>query len=1021
MSDSMEAAAQVQQHANLTAFLQEHDYQETQRFGYDRLQVEDQSEKASIQSFFQKFSRRYRDQNVPTVPVRQERLRHKLDPLQQPELGWKDRRKKEEELQNASKDITQNMQHPQKYTGLIREKNEMLFKKRRESGDFDSGPKQPQRAEIMIKDLNPNMFNVDYFAEHYEEVSEEMESLRNIVGFYGQDGAAGVYGYLSREEQKRMDFFAEALPKMEACYQKALATQNLGYVSGGVLQLMDKDVNSVVDPQTGKTLQEDLDSAILEACDLVTQNKTAEEATIDKTIDDFIENNARLSRGNMDEFYGDMQKTFPNITAHFHSMSTYVEVNRYLTDLDDPKYAERVSGNRTAVSKALDEFIRFSQTESEFMFMQKMLSLASESYYEEKHKVERRGEELPETFDRYLDTVKKRQKETLDQIVFYQEHLRDVKEALDHMIYGTGKLTDKTRFLLSEYGDREELAWETLTDQSAGLLTRTIADRDARLTAVVKGRFVDPEERKLILETIGNEPFRLLLNTGAAEDDEALLDLMLLLHKDALLPVLGDLKIKHLIDSDRVAGMDDDTLYALVTDVAQNYVKPRVASVREGLYPPERERTREELIPMQQKLMEDSFTGMLLTRLALIPTDKAGFSQRDVVLEKPTEVKTLKGQDEDINEKKYKGDLAAINARCRMADAMLQQSRAAALLSADLSKVSDPLQLLTETERKEIAGGAYGTGSGAERVEAFARDLLAKGKYMEKTANELLVKDSAVVDEAMIYQITEARRILSPLKPYIHSATELVDKATYRVNQYATEHEMSPVQAETALYRELSEAGGNDELLLALRIKRKLCDNDFRYTGEKKALIGEAMFRSFHSSEFLRGIQDMPEDEYMDMLKDLSEGAFYDEHTPKEKITEAREINERGMRKYFDRIMKHYEYLEQKYGYTYPDVGWVMLHREELSEDFANLQVDDNLVNFDRTVLKADSYQDQRLKELVFFYHDFGGFLDGVYFNAISAGQVASTKDFEEKVDEFFPEMKKHKQYLIEHPRRSEA
>ena len=67
-------------------------------------------------------------------------------------------------------------------------------------------------------------------------------------------------------------------------------------------------------------------------------------------------------------------------------MSTYVEVNRYLTDLDDPKYAERVSGNRTAVSKALDEFIRFSQTESEFMFMQKMLSLASESYYEEKTK-----------------------------------------------------------------------------------------------------------------------------------------------------------------------------------------------------------------------------------------------------------------------------------------------------------------------------------------------------------------------------------------------------------------------------------------------------------------------------------------------------------------------------------------------------------------------------------------------------------------------------------------------------------
>ena len=209
--------------------------------------------------------------------------------------------------------------------------------------------------------------------------------------------------------------------------------------------------------------------------------------------------------------------------------------------------------------------------------------------------------------------------------------------------------------------------------------------------------------------------------------------------------------------------------------------------------------------------------------------------------------------------------------------------------------------------------------------------------------------------------------------------------------------------------------------MLGLSFKRKLNDNTYRYAGDEKSLIGEAMFRSFNSSEFLVGIKDMPDDDYIDMLRDLSAGAFFDKDTPEEEVKQAREINERGMRKYFDRIMMHYEHLEQKYGYTYPDVGWVMLHRAEIHEDFANLQVDDNLVNFDRTVLKANNYRDQRLKELVFFYHDFGGFLDGNYFSMISSGTASTTKDIMDMVDTAFPEMKKHKQYLIEHPRRSEA
>ena len=92
----------------------------------------------------------------------------------------------------------------------------------------------------------------------------------------------------------------------------------------------------------------------------------------------------------------------------------------------------------------------------------------------------------------------------------------------------------------------------------------------------------------------------------------------------------------------------------------------------------------------------------------------------------------------------------------------------------------------------------------------------------------------------------------------------------------------------------------------------------------------------------------------------------------------------KGLRTYFDHILPHYEMLEEKYGYQYPDVMWLTANYNEVCRDMSNVQVDGHLIE-DRTVLNPQKEEDARLIHLVQFYRNFR--------YSIAAGFALMTED----------------------------
>ena len=109
------------------------------------------------------------------------------------------------------------------------------------------------------------------------------------------------------------------------------------------------------------------------------------------------------------------------------------------------------------------------------------------------------------------------------------------------------------------------------------------------------------------------------------------------------------------------------------------------------------------------------------------------------------------------------------------------------------------------------------------------------------------------------------------------------------------------------------------------------------------------------------------------MLVNMSAGAFLDETAAPEEVQEAREKNKQGLRTYYDHMVPHYEMLEKKYGHELPDLMWVVQNYDEFLKDFANPQVDNNLVTHDTDVLNREDEKDLRAISLVQFYNSYCG------------------------------------------------
>jgi len=145
---------------------------------------------------------------------------------------------------------------------------------------------------------------------------------------------------------------------------------------------------------------------------------------------------------------------------------------------------------------------------------------------------------------------------------------------------------------------------------------------------------------------------------------------------------------------------------------------------------------------------------------------------------------------------------------------------------------------------------------------------------------------------------------------------------------------------EKAYYRFKQEQ--NNRQAESIQIYYGLVDNHYKMANGEG--IREPIFRSFGNVEHMYGFRDMTDEEFFEMCRKLSAGAFErDKATPEELANYQRE-NEEGLLIYKENMRMHYEKLEERFHHKVPSLEYMEQNKDELKALLGNLQVDYNLM-----------------------------------------------------------------------------
>lgn len=439
----------------------------------------------------------------------------------------------------------------------------------------------------------------------------------------------------------------------------------------------------------------------------------------------------------------------------------------------------------------------------------------------------------------------------------------------------------------------------------------------------------------------------------------------------------------------------------------------------------------EKLLEHLEELIDMKFWSEKVLEHGRIPSaDGSGRTVLEKLLNKPVGSEDDPGYDEQS--KKFEVRKACFKAKCGIISGIVMKARAIAMFK---SSKYEPLtdDVLTEDE-KEVARDRGTTLD-------YAKHLYSAGKSKIIASNNRVANNSEVLDCLMEY----SNPVYLPKK---HLYTEDVFKVGRKVNSLLGTDGYTKGEESTAriLYKQNLEQISSRKKLLEeeylapsqaleiedeikalekentdLRILFALSKKFYRVAGEQDVFIREAIFRSFDNADQEHGIRDMADDKYLEMLVNLSAGAFLDEHSTKAEVEEARKANLSGLRTYYEGIKAHYNYLEDKYGYQIFSTAYCIEHEDEINQDFANVQVDNNLVVSDKLCLDMENDSDARLYHQVVLFNGLGGTLTAYRNSVIVSGGHYDEPAMAEIREGTYWQEKASRDYLMAHPRTARA
>ncbi len=673
----------------------------------DTVRAYGERSEANMTAFFQTLKSRYHDKSIdpsvytpPVAPV----YEYEKKTLEMPKLSYKDRKKKKEVLKKADETAraAAKKQHQgdlyknaTKYTAfiaqeakrkLITDENPQNDMYTYEENRFVVGSFEPK--DLYRPDPNPEMFRPEFFTEHFSEVMDNMQELREMLFSITRRSQAGSIT-LTPDDQDRFQYLKDLLVLMEKCYDKALATQSIKRD-----QYRDCVVSDEIDTGVAKDeLEESIDALYKK-----------EQARTEK-----------ISKGWFNREY------LPIVLELEEKGELKVDPSeKFFEDLDEPLNDVRVQKNEAVITPLLadlkfhgEQLTAYKRFEAACETIRKKIVFSPDG---SENKVT--GEDLVR-----LHLVEQKYAEVQQKIAMYSAQMEEMKNTLEFLINGKGEITDAMHILLLRYDYAPEKEKQTKAETGAKIPDAVITSRKAMVTKVID-EMVDASIRDLVKKEILSDPLCLLRGPEDYDESPAHVEetvgLIILLHRENLkkadpsfedqIPLIMQAFFQEAISDEEYIGdfINSRLRENLSMDVHQ-FVKTDLKSNADYGTP-------DSLIAQTGEFMGLNLISAALTRLATIPDLKnPGLSLRDSLADTLTDRKLL------VVQQTY-------------ADSLYMQSRGATLLATSVSGMDDPLSLLTEEERREVATDTV-SKTDEERFYVYAQRLITDGKQLKALAD----------------------------------------------------------------------------------------------------------------------------------------------------------------------------------------------------------------------------------------------------------------------------------------------
>ena len=699
-----------------------------------------------LHEFFTRHDERYRTEAKAPVPVLipEEKPEKKFTAPQTPSLGIKGKRKKDAEIKNAEKIVKDGLhaENVPKYMGyIIKIQSEMADRDEAEEQRIEALQKRSEdekeddfkerldfevvdesdiaeKSELISMDYQPDMFRPEYVAEHYDIVYGKMKHYEKLYARYDKVRYSDGEDALSGAEKAAFKNFKKTYELMQECFQTALRVHNLelktddsGYI------FRERDPFSLIYENPDERTQEEEkesrkanEEAIKKLKAFISESdvKTAYE------VEDVAERLVKAEQQKIEEDAEELRKQYTLVTGVYAKEDTFAHAQRYLEALDAKKNSPEFKRDESAISRVLEEYLCLAELESYTAIRRKGYAIQKNALIDKFHGESKIPAKLPAK--KYIyDELKK----TEEKLALYNRELDELVVLLDHVLCDKEETSKATRALMIEYGFADAVDKQNRAVSPAKLLAAATKDKDRllrdSLTEFINENDIAPKEIDVCLETIKNEPFRLLMSESApAEKNKALVRLALYANKDKL----KDIHVINAISAKEAMS------------IVEKWIKPELKKYFETQLPVGKKLTKEQLIALQPELMELSFVGNCILRMGGIDSDQEEVSLKDSLL--------YKRKESNVD---YDG---LFPARQRAIEGLFMQSRGAALSSVDLMHIDDPTVFLTEDEKRAIRTGVYGEGSIQSGIDELSGQLVKNGMLMQATSDNAIFNNEYI-------------------------------------------------------------------------------------------------------------------------------------------------------------------------------------------------------------------------------------------------------------------------------------